>query len=214
MKNKQKTKPTKKRILMYYLILAVCLLVIASITVGIVFGTRNNSGDITIDAGQNTPDDKNPDDDKKPDDGNVVDTNSKYEFITPLKSVTVSQAYVFWGDNTLLRFCLHKGMDFSAPAGTEVYATVDGTVTGVYTNDRRYGGYIEIEHADGVKTVYKYVDPAENLKAGDTVNRGDLIAKVATATGSENKEGDHLHFEVYKNNKMQDPDTYLKLISK
>lgn len=213
MKNKQKTKPTKKRILMYYLILAVCLLVIASITVGIVFGTRNaNSGDITLDVNQ--PDDNKPDDDKKPDDGNVVDTNSKYEFITPVKSVTVSQAHVFWSDETLHRFCLHKGMDFSAPAGTEVLATVDGTVKGVYTNDRRFGGYIVIEHADGVRTVYKYVDPVESLTAGDTVNRGDVIAKVATATGSENAEGDHLHFEVYKNNIMQDPDTYLKLISK
>ena len=54
MKNKQNTKPTKKRILMYYLILAACLLVIAAITVGVVFGVKNsNAGDLTLDGSQN-----------------------------------------------------------------------------------------------------------------------------------------------------------------
>lgn len=40
MKNKQKTQPTKKRIFTYYLILAACLLVIAAITVGVVFAVK------------------------------------------------------------------------------------------------------------------------------------------------------------------------------
>ena len=54
MKNKQKTQPTKKRILTYYLILAACLLVIAAITVGVLFGVKPTStGTPTIDAGQN-----------------------------------------------------------------------------------------------------------------------------------------------------------------
>ena len=212
MKNKQNTKPTKKRILMYYLILAACLLVIAAITVGVVFGVKNsNAGDLTLDGSQN----EKPDDGDKPDDKDPVeDTSSKYEFIAPVKDITVSQAHVLWHDKTLNKFCLHKGMDFVCAAGTEVLATVDGTVKGVYTNDRLYGAYVTIEHADGITTVYKYIEPAQNLKAGDTVSRGDVIGKVATATGAENAEGDHLHFEVYKNNIMQDPDTYLKLISK
>ena len=211
MKNKQKTQPTKKRILMYYLILAACLLVIAAITVGIVFGVRpTTTGNPTIDNSQ-TEDPKPPvKDPEEP----TVDTSSKYEFITPVKNVVVSQAQVFWHNKTLNIFRLHQGMDFQCNAGTEVLAAVDGTVKSVYTNDRLYGAMIEIEHANGITTVYKFVEPSETLRAGATVNRGDVIAKVAAATGAENADGDHLHFEVYKNNKMQNPDTYLKLLSK
>lgn len=213
MKNKQKTQPTKKRILTYYLILAACLLVIAAITVGVVFGIKPTStGNPTIDAGQTEdpkPPVKDPDDEQP-----TVDTSSKYEFITPVKNVVVSQAQVFWHNKTLNVFRLHQGMDFQCDAGTEVLAAVDGTVKSVYTNDRLYGAMIEIEHANGITTVYKFVEPSETLRAGTTVNRGDVIAKVATATGAENADGDHLHFEVYKNNRMQNPDTYLKLLSK
>ena len=212
MKNKQKTQPTKKRILTYYLILAACLLVIAAITVGIVFGVKPANNGPTLDVGQNQPEPpvENPDDGKDP----VQDTSSKYEFITPVKNVVVSQAQVFWHNKTLNIFRLHQGMDFQCAAGTEVLAAVDGTVKSVYTNDRLYGAMIEIEHANGITTVYKFVEPSETLRAGATVTRGDVIAKVAVATGAENAEGDHLHFEVYKNSKMQDPDVYLKLISK
>ena len=105
MKNKQKTQPTKKKILTYYLILAACLLVIAAITVGVLFGVNpTNSGNHTIDVEQPEP----PDEPDPP----VTDTSSKYEFITPVKNVSVSQAHVFWHNKTLNVFRLHKGMDF------------------------------------------------------------------------------------------------------
>ena len=211
MKNKQKTQPTKKRILTYYLILAACLLVIAAITVGVVFGVKPATNGPTIDAGQNQPEPpEDPGDGKDP----VQDTSSKYEFIAPVKDVVVSQAHVFWHNKTLNVYRLHKGMDFQCDAGTEVVAAVDGTVKSVYVNDRLYGSMIELEHANGITTVYKFVEPNENLRAGASVNRGDVIGKIAAATGAENADGDHLHFEVYKDSKIEDPDTYLKLISK
>ena len=212
MKNKQNTKPTKKRILMYYLILAACLLVIAAITVGVVFGVKPASNGPTIDVGQTNPEppDTDPDDGKDP----VQDTSSKYDFITPVKNVVVSQANVFWHNQTLDIYHQHEGMDFQCAAGTEVLAAVDGTIKRIYTDSRLYGAMIEIEHENGIKTVYKFIEPNENLRAGAAVNRGDVIGKVAAATGVENADGDHLHFEVYQNSKIQDPDIYLKLISK
>ena len=213
MKNKQKTQPTKKRIFTYYLILAACLLVIAAITVGVVFAVKPvNSDNPTIDSG--TTDDTNPPVKDPDDEEPTVDTSSKYELIAPVKSVVVSQAHVFWHNQTLDIYHLHEGMDFKCAAGTDVLAAVDGTVTRVYTDHRLYGATVEIDHADGVKTVYKFIEPNESLKAGATVNRGDVIGKVAAATGVENADGDHLHFEVYKNSKPQDPDVYLKLLSK
>ncbi len=217
MKNTEKNKPTKKKILMYYLILAACLLVIAGITAGVIFAVRNNgiTNPPSIDEGNkpSNPDDGN-NDNKDPDDNDHVDTSTQYEFIVPVKDVNLSQAHIFGYDKTLDRYRLHEGMDFKCAEGTEVLAAVDGTVKSVSVRDELYGAVITIEHADNVTTVYKFINPVENLKAGDKVSRGDVIGKVAKATGVENADGDHLHFEVLKNNVMQDPDDYLDIISK
>ena len=217
MKNTEKNKPTKKKILMYYLILAACLLVIAGITAGVIFAVRNNgiTNPPSIDEGNkpSNPDDGN-NDNKDPDDNDHVDTSTQYEFIVPVKDVNLSQAHIFGYDKTLDRYCLHEGMDFKCAEGTEVLAAVDGTVKSVSVRDELYGAVITIEHADNVTTVYKFINPVENLKAGDKVSRGDVIGKVAKATGVENADGDHLPFEVLKNNVMQDPDDYLDIISK
>lgn len=217
MKNTEKNKPTKKKILMYYLILAACLLVIAGITAGVIFAVRNNgiTNPPSIDEGNkpSNPDDGN-NDNKDPDDNDHVDTSTQYEFIVPVKDVNLSQAHIFGYDKTLDRYRLHEGMDFKCAEGTEVLAAVDGTVKSVSVRDELYGAVITIEHANNVTTVYKFINPVENLKAGDKVSRGDVIGKVAKATGVENADGDHLHFEVLKNNVMQDPDDYLDIISK
>lgn len=196
MKDKEKIYPSKKKILLYYLILAACILVAAAITVGVVFAVRGNKN-ITI---------------EKPDD--PVDTSSKYEFITPVKDVELLKAHVFAYDKTMDWYCLHEGMDFIAKAGTEVFAAVDGEIANIETNDELYGSVITIKHENGVTTVYKFVTPVEGLKKGDTVNRGDVIAKVASFKGVEHEDGDHLHFEVYKNDEVVDPDEYLFIVSK
>ena len=217
MKNTEKNKPTKKKILMYYLILAACLLVIAGITVGVIFAVRANNpvNPPMIDNGDgNKPNENNPNKPGDGDDNKPVDTSTQYEFIVPVKTVNLAQAHVFGYDKTLDRYRLHQGMDFACAAGTEVLAAVDGTVKSISNRDELYGAVITIEHANGVTTVYKFVDPSETLKVGAKISRESVIGTVAKATGVENADGDHLHFEVYKNNIMQDPDDYLNIISK
>ena len=212
MKNKEKTKPTKKKVLLYYLILAASLLVIAAITVGVVFAVRNNRApDITLEV----PSDNDPDDGKKPDDNPPAqDTSSKYEFITPVSNVVLRHSHNFDYNETMDYYRVHRGMDFTAAEGTPVFACVDGVVTEITTDSEMYGAIIKISHAGGIETVYKFVVPSSDLKVGSQVNRGDTIATVAKATGVEIAEGDHLHLEVLQNKKSVDPDTFLKIISK
>lgn len=220
MKDKEKTKPTKKRIIMYYLVLAACLLIIAAIVVGVVYAVNNtgNTNNLTIDNpdSPNEPDAPadNPDDKNNDGGDDVQDTSSQYEFIVPIATVNVTQAHTFWHDSTMDWYCLHQGMDFTAEAGTEVYAAIDGTVKAITTDDVFYGATVTISHADGVETVYKYVNPVDGLKVGDAVSRGDVIATVAEATGAEITEGSHLHFEVFVNGAMADPDDYLDVVQK
>lgn len=224
MKDKEKTKPTKKKILFYYLILAACLLVIAAITIAIVFSVRGNSNNLTIDNGQEQPDDPNtpdnpdgpvinpdnPDNPNNPDEpDDPVDTSTATVFISPVAAMDITQKQDLWYNATLNRYYMHRGVDFTADIGTEVLAAIDGTVTEIYTDDQLYGGVISIAHENNIVTVYRFIDPVEGLKVGDKVSRGDVIATVAAATGVEHEDGPHLHFEVYKSGTLSDPEEYL-----
>jgi murein DD-endopeptidase MepM/ murein hydrolase activator NlpD len=56
--------------------------------------------------------------------------------------------------------------------------------------------------------VYDYIEVREDLKVGDEVEKGEEIGTIAAPTGNEYKDGAHLHFEVWKDGKSVDPNTY------
>ena len=68
---------------------------------------------------------------------------------------------------------MHKGMDFTAPIGTEIYATGDGVVEKVGWVGG-YGKTIMINHGFGYKTRYAHCSKY-NCRKGQKVKRGDLI---------------------------------------
>jgi murein DD-endopeptidase MepM/ murein hydrolase activator NlpD len=88
---------------------------------------------------------------------------------------------------------LHRGVDVALPAGTEIHAGQDGTVTFAGW-DEGYGNYVVIEGAEGLKSKYAHC-AALNVTTGQTVKTGDIIATVGN-TG--NSTGPHLHLEVLK----------------
>lgn len=95
----------------------------------------------------------------------------------------------------------HQGIDFSAPIGTEVFATGDGKVVKVEKSFYGYGNTIIIDHGFGYRTVYAHLS-AFNVKRGQEVKRGQLIGKVGN-TGKSTSP--HLHYEVHKNNRTVNP---------
>ena len=99
----------------------------------------------------------------------------------------------------------HHGMDFTAPTGTEVYATADGTVELVDRSRRGYGNRVVIDHGFGYKTVYAHLEGFNNLRKGQEVKRGDVIAYVGS-TGLSTAP--HLHYEVHLNGKKINPINY------
>ena len=98
---------------------------------------------------------------------------------------------------------MHKGMDFTAPIGTEIYATGDGVVEKVGWVGG-YGKTIMINHGFGYKTRYAHCSKY-NCRKGQKVKRGDLIRFVGN-TGQSS--GPHLHYEVFKNNRQINPVNY------
>lgn len=134
--------------------------------------------------------------------------------VSPLETVTVLNDYGFYHNTTLNAYYEHAGVDFSAAAGTNVLAVESGVVESVYKDDILLGTEITIDHGNGLKSVYCYVTEVEGLKAGDSVEKGAVIATVAEANGKEYKDGAHLHFEIIKEGKSVDPASYLTLEEK
>jgi murein DD-endopeptidase MepM/ murein hydrolase activator NlpD len=98
----------------------------------------------------------------------------------------------------------HYGMDFTAPLGTEVYATGKGTVISVQTATRGFGKHIIIDHGFGYSSIYAHLSNF-NVRVGQKVQRGDIIGFVgSTGTSVAN----HLHYEVKLNGVNVDPVNY------
>ncbi|MDX9773157.1 MAG: M23 family metallopeptidase [Bacteroidales bacterium] len=102
----------------------------------------------------------------------------------------------------ILKF--HSGMDFTAPTGTDVYATGNGTVKMVKSARRELGNHIIIDHGFGYETVYAHLN-AFNVRVGQKVRRGDVIGFVGS-TGLSTAP--HLHYEVRVNGSAVDPAMY------
>jgi murein DD-endopeptidase MepM/ murein hydrolase activator NlpD len=132
----------------------------------------------------------------------------------PVEAVTVGSEYGFYYNKTLNVYHEHTGLDFSAVAGTDVLAVEDGKIESIYKDDLLLGTEIVVNHGDGLKSVYRFVNEVDGLKVGDVVEKGEVIATVAEATGEEYKEGAHLHFEILKNGQNVDPTSYLTLEEK
>lgn len=96
---------------------------------------------------------------------------------------------------------MHYGMDFTAPKGTPIYATGDGTVTRADNNSSGYGKHIRIDHGYGYLSLYAHLSQY-NVKRGEKVRRGDLIGFVGSTGRSE---APHLHYEVWKDKDRINP---------
>lgn len=134
--------------------------------------------------------------------------------VTPVATVAVLNDYGFYHNKTLNTYYEHAGIDFTASAGTEVVAVEKGTIESIYKDDVLLGTEIVVDHGNGLKTVYRFVTEAEGLKVGDKVEKGEVIATVAEATGNEYKDGAHLHFEIVQDGKTIDPALRLPLEEK
>lgn len=98
---------------------------------------------------------------------------------------------------------MHFGVDVAAPAGTDIFAVLDGTVSEAGF-EASLGNYVMLDHGDGLATRYAHCQELF-AEEGDTVEQGQVIAKVGS-TGQST--GPHLHFEVWRDGEPQDPFDY------
>ena len=127
------------------------------------------------------------------------------QFLFPLASYKyVSSDYGPRNAPTAGAITFHKGIDFAAAYGTDIYAAYDGEVAAA-SYSGAMGNYIMIDHGDGLYTVYEHCS-ALYVQKGDRVVMGQTIAAVGS-TGIST--GNHLHFGVRRNGEYTSPWPYL-----
>lgn len=213
----EKAKSKKK--LIYYVTLAISavLLIVATVlTVYFVAGGENEVVErppVTEQPNDNKPEQPNDNKPEQPDNPSHPTGGEGTKFVAPLAYVSVMEDYnVIYASQTTGFIYRHKAVDFNAEEGTEVYSMADGVVLEISLNEKT-GNYIKVDHGDGLITLYRFVEPVSGLNAGTAVKKGETIAKVAAAYGSEAKDGTHLHLEVFLNGAPADPANYIEIVN-
>lgn len=119
----------------------------------------------------------------------------------PTKSRTITCEYGYRIHPITKKDSFHTGIDIGEDMNEPIFSVLDGTVKRIVLNDYDYGNYLIITHSNGVESMYAHASVV-NVKKGQMVKKGDVVAKVGT-TGLST--GPHLHFEVRINDIRLNP---------
>jgi murein DD-endopeptidase MepM/ murein hydrolase activator NlpD len=123
----------------------------------------------------------------------------------PVKKGWMSSAFGKRTDPFSGKKSMHRGLDFAGKRGSEVVAVASGVVTRA-EKQSGYGNLVEIRHANGYSTLYAHNQ--ENLvEVGEMVSKGQTIALLGSTGRSS---GPHVHFEVHRNGKIENPLRFVK----
>lgn len=122
----------------------------------------------------------------------------------PIHDYLVTSNFGTRVDPFTTRTAFHSGVDFGTAAGMPVYASLPGTVvrTGL---KGPYGLVVELDHGNGFRTRYGHL-------AKSHVKRGQYISfqeHIADAGNSGRSTGSHLHYEIWYDGKVKDPNGFL-----
>ncbi len=205
----QKVKPKKK--VLSYIVLAVSVLLLVTATVLTVwFVTQGTQPTLEVPPAGDTGDQNEPSGPAEPDEPNKPSGGEDtVRFVSPIAGATYTVEYnVIYTNETLGWIYRHKAVDFDAAAGTEVCCMADGTVESISFSEET-GNLIVVDHGDGLKTTYRFVEPDASLKEGAKIAKGGKLGVVAQAYGIERHDGEHLHLEIKIGDDAVDPTEYL-----
>ena len=104
----------------------------------------------------------------------------------------------------------HRGTDYAAPGGTEIYAVSGGVITAAAYH-YSWGYYVQVYHGkddngNSYSTLYAHMNSAPIVSVGQSVSKGQRLGYVGS-TG--NSTGNHLHLEMKVNNVLVNVMNYL-----
>ena len=111
---------------------------------------------------------------------------------------------IIYYENTYIQ---NTGVDYISKNVFDVNAIADGKVISV-TEDDIVGITVKIEHNNNMISVYQSIKDV-TVKENDQITKGQVIATSGTNTISSDL-GNHLHFELYKENILVNPEDFLE----
>lgn len=100
----------------------------------------------------------------------------------------------------------NSGIDYISDEVFEIVSIMDGTVTDVKQDDV-LGNIIEIKHGNDYVSTYQSLSEV-SVKKGDNITQGQVIGK-SGINKLDKDMGNHLHFELYTNGQVVDPNLYI-----
>ncbi len=177
----------------FFILLAVCLLIIAvSGYAALVLREQGSEG---VEAAGS------------PDSVQRLSDAERMKMVKPTAGQTLRGfSQTAWLD-TLGYYGAHEAVDISAEKGAKVRAAKAGTVTAAY-RDKQWGGVVEIDHENGVRTRYAALAWPLPVREGQAVAAGEEIGAVGLSA-FEGADAPHLHFEAYQDGTAVNPAPYL-----
>ncbi len=210
-----------------YIILAVLLITVLTLTVIGIVSTVSNRNDIPVDtlpednpseteppseAPNETPD-ENPGD--TPSDVTPPVEEPKPVYVSPCEGGYIQKGFdesVLVFSSTMNEYRIHLGLDISGKIGEPVRAFSDGTVEKVY-KDYFMGKTVVIDHGNGLKSYYMNLSDtlAEGIDVGQKVTYGTVIGAIGETANLECADSPHLHFELFLGDKPVNPTGYVTI---
>lgn len=103
----------------------------------------------------------------------------------------------------------HNGTDYKAEIGDDVYSVTGGSITAV-NNDPLWGTVVVIQAENG--DIYRYCNLSKelNVQRGTGISAGDIIGSVGDTADIESAIEPHLHIEIMRGGKYQNPADFIK----
>ena len=134
----------------------------------------------------------------------MKENNVSIPITSPIKTGDINRISSWYGKRVhpiIRRRRMHHGIDISAEEGTYIVSTAKGNVYKVCRSRYGYGNRVIIQHEDGYQTLYAHMNNI-TVEEGDIVVRG---SKLGTVGSTGLSTGNHLHYEIIRNNKSIDP---------
>jgi beta-lactamase regulating signal transducer with metallopeptidase domain len=130
------------------------------------------------------------------------------EFRLPIAGAELGRRFEAIPRGQQVSYRYHTGLDLIAPVGAEIRAIGPGEVVRVQKSPRdsisaRTGAYMTVRHGEYL-AYYTYLRDIE-VEAGDSVESGQLLARLGPVPYSPEGKPTHLHLEITRNGISVDP---------
>jgi len=145
----------------------------------------------------------------------VIDVGTEpLTFRLPMNNAVVLKEYtedhIF--NSTLNQYRTHRAYSITSE-DLKVFAVARGTVTEI-GKSFELGNYIVITHENGLKSFYASMADDVLVSANSQVEKGQALGFAANTAENFSRDGNHLLFQMYKQNELINPATYLNFSDK